>query len=189
MHRLRSSLQSCLRAQLCPNLEELTVRNAEDGFLEQLLDAYTTSTTHPYRLMRLSLMAGHADVGYDAVVAALSSPDHPVSRVLRSLYIDVRGWDDEDVESLSTRLQHLLMTNSHLRDLTLCASPTWPPDDDVDPLHACGWTVLLLPLRQRLAALSVLRRINLPIALMASILSMAERHVKRFRMERKYNDD
>lgn len=172
-------------AQQCPNLVELTVRNAEDDFIEQLFDSYTKQ---PCRLKRLSLVTGDADVEYDALMAVLSTPTHPVSRVLRSLHIDVRGWDDDYVGSLSTRLQQLLTTNVQLRDVTLCASKTWPPDDD-DASTAGGWSVNLPPLRQRLATLSVLRRINLPVSIVESMLSMAGRRVRRYRLERKDDDD
>ncbi|GLD94397.1 hypothetical protein PINS_up003008 [Pythium insidiosum] len=165
----------------CPRIEQLRVRNADDSFVARLFESLCE---RPSKLKKLSLVAGDANVEYRALLAALSTATHPVSRVLRSLEIDVCGWDDEDVLALAIRLREMLKTNGKLHNVTLVAYETWPRDDEATA-RGGGWASTMPPFRHRLAALSVLRRLSLPTAVLADILTMAGRPVHRFWLERK----
>ncbi|KAJ0392495.1 hypothetical protein ATCC90586_008832 [Pythium insidiosum] len=167
-------------AEQCPNLQQLSVRNAPDSFVLRLVDGYQK---RPCSLKQLCFLSGDADATYDDLIAALSLPSHRITRSLRSLRIDVRRrWRHEAISSLSARLQQMLQLNQRLRDVAVVAFDSQVRGDPIAVATTSGRSGVLPPLRHRLAAIGVLHRLALPAAVMAGILFMAARPVDRFRL-------
>ncbi|KAJ0412579.1 hypothetical protein ATCC90586_006946 [Pythium insidiosum] len=160
-HRRRARLTSDLAAVIareCSSLEQLSVRHADESFISTLLASFAGQLS---RLKRLSFVTGAISVDYLDLLTALSTPTHAVSRVLRSLHIDIRGQDTEEVDWMGDLLKDMLKTNGTLQDVVLSAS-AWPSGGE-EATRGGGLSIKLPPLRHRLAALSVLRRLNLPV--------------------------
>ncbi|GLE09071.1 hypothetical protein PINS_up020660 [Pythium insidiosum] len=168
-------------AQHCPRLEQLSVRNLETGFVSNLLSVYTQE--QPCKLRRLSIVSGDASERYDALITALSTATHPLARVLRSLCLNVFGWETNSENALEAQLQHMLKLNKKLHDVSLVTyfSGADLLTGDKASEEPSEWSSTVAPLRHRLATLSALRPLCLPEGVLVSILTMAGRPTVRYR--------
>ncbi|GLD99225.1 hypothetical protein PINS_up007943 [Pythium insidiosum] len=171
-------------ARRCPALQELRVRCMDERFLSTLVELYTTQAFRP---KRLSFVTGNnASIDFLDFLLVLSTPAHPMARVLQSLHIDACGQSEEEIDALEGLLKSLLNENTTLRDVRLKSN--FPPiEDDIEKdeeiVRRSRWATQLPPLRHRLAALSALRRLQLPVDVLAAILTLSGRPAPRFHAE------
>ncbi|KAJ0412573.1 hypothetical protein ATCC90586_006940 [Pythium insidiosum] len=169
----------------CPNLEHLALRFQDEGFLSTLLESYAQ---RPCRLQRLTVVSGSRAMDLGELLRVLSTPTHALSRVLRTLDIDVTGQHKDAVLALADGSQKMLRVNGTLRSVVLRDSDRSPESMDCTK-RGGGWSSQLPPMRHRLAALSALRRWHFPVEVLAGVLTLAGRPVVRFRLRNRVSGD
>ncbi|KAJ0392118.1 hypothetical protein P43SY_009215 [Pythium insidiosum] len=164
-------------SQSCPALEVLEVRLVDDEFIEQLVAALSTRPD-ACRVQRLTLSSYSPTKTFAALLATLRMATHSLTRSLRSLRFNCGyfGCEGEDLEQFITAVREMLSVNERLRDVTIHGLVS-------ETQGRAGFSVVLAPLRHRLALLSALQHRGLPQCVLATVVAMTGHRVQRLRLE------